>query len=434
MKLHAALQIGFRYLRGSGKSGIHSHLRSALLGITLSIIPLILVLEVSDGMIEGITRRFIELGTYHMQIIPRGETDSKTLERVYKQMEKTEGVSNVSWEHQGLGLAYSENDRTGSTIRAIEPDLYEKDKGFRKYMELTSGSFDLSLQDNVVIGSRLAEELDISVGESLKVLTVRSIGSSFLPRISTFTVTGVVSAGYKELDALWMFIPLEKGKRILRGNNQRSFIGTKVENPYDSMEKYRSRIRNIIPASWDIYTWFELERAQYKSFQTTRALLVFIMVLIFMVAAVNISSSIIMLVLEKRSEIAILKSMGASPSTIRTAFIFIGFLIGLIGSCLGMIIGLFLAVNINYVISFLEILINNVYILFQNIVSPMMNLSYEQVELLDPAYYLEKIPIKIVFHELTAVMLFALIFSSFAAYFPAQHAARTRPLDVMRKH
>ena len=160
----------------------------------------------------------------------------------------------------------------------------------------------------------------------------------------------------------------------------------------------------------------------------------FIMCLIILVASVNVSSTMVMIVMERAQEIGILKSMCARPGLISSSFVITGFVVGFAGSVLGIALGLVLAVNINEVIGALEAFLNGAQALFLWILSPFLSIELEHpITLLNPDFYLERIPIRIDFFEILAVAAFAILLSTLASYLPAKRAGRIRPLGVLRK-
>jgi len=427
-----------------------SRIRGAVIGIAVSLVPLIVVLEVADGMIQGITARFIEVGTYHLQAIATGDPDVQSVSRLVRVIRTLPGVTAAYPERQGLGLITSRGGKTGGTIRAIDPSMYEKDPTFREYIHMVAGRFDLSTGSSMVIGTGIAHSLDLAPGDTVRVITVRSFGQdAFLPRVSTFTVSGIFTSGYQELDKLWVFIPFDRGARILPSDTARQIIGIKVADPFaipNPLFKPQSRaeslnvlhmigsLQQLLGDQWRLYSWYDLQRAQYMSFATTKNLLVLIMILIVAVAAINISSSVIMLVLEKQGEIAILKSIGASPAGIRRIFILAGFSAGTLGTIIGIGIGLFVAVNVNEAISALQWVLNIFLELFHLLISPFLRVPTVRVDIFNPEFYLQTIPIRIRASEVFLAAFLSIMLSTAASYLPALRAGNIRPLSIMRKH
>lgn len=450
MTICATLLLARRFLFGrAGTPGLSRRVRGGIIGVGLSLIPLVVVLQVADGMIVGITSRFIEAGTSHVQAVARLDVEPAEARARLERASGIEGVTLAAAERQGIGLAAVSGARAAITIRAVEPDLLARDPGLQRYLEIESGSWDLSEPEYIVLGRQIAEQLDVAVGDPVRVLTARPLpGGRFLPRSSSFTVQAIVSTGYADLDRLWAFIPLDRGESILPPESSRLYIRFKVEDPLAlpnplfatrPADQARARdlmadLRRTLGTEYRVVTWFEAERAQYMSFQTTKDLLVFIMVLIVLVAAVNISSTLVMLVLEKQEEIAVLKSLGASPEGLRTAFVIAGFVLGAIGTVAGIAIGLLIAVHINELLYAVEWIINAIGWLGATLLSPFTDLAPPNVQLLSGGFYLEQIPITIRLADLLLVSMLSLMLSTAAAWLPARRAGRIRPLEVLRRH
>jgi lipoprotein-releasing system permease protein len=419
----------------SRRGRISGFLFGSIIGVGLSLIPLVVVLEVADGMIEGITRRYLEVGTYHFQVSLPGNANLESYESLAERLRGKAGITQVIPERQGMGLLYTGSGRGAVTVRAVPPSLYTEDAGFRRYFQILEGSFDLSHANCILVGREIARKLGVQVGDPVKLLTMvsTSIGRS-LPRISSFVVTGIFSTGYQELDKLWTYIPLPAAERVLPRGSSSTFLGVKVADPFRRIDAQLRALEAVVPEEAQVASWFDLERANYKSFQTTRALLIFIMALIVAVATINISSSLIMVVIEKTEEIGILKAMGAEPREITRTFVFTGLCVGFAGVVLGLSIGLLVAVNINSILAGAEVLVNWLVYAARQLASPILPVhSSAPVRLFNAEFYLEEIPIRIKIGELLSVSAASLSLSALAAFFPARSAGRIKPLEVLRK-
>lgn len=435
MRLSAVLMLSVRNFRDAAAGRTLSRqMVGAIVGVALGLVPLVVSLEVADGMIAGITDRFVELGTYHLQAVPYMEVEATAVAQGAEAVEQLVPSALAVPERRGLGLVAGATGRSGVTIRALPPQLYERDAGLRRYLNLDDGVFDVG-GDGVLIGRTVAEEIGVAVGDTVRLLTPRDLPSGGLVfRVSTMTVTGVFSTGYQELDGLWVLISSAQGERILAPSRSSNILGIKLPQREGELYRTSGEVQDALGAGWAVYTWYELERAQYKSFQTTKALLLFIMVLILVVASVNISSSLVTMVIEKRQEIAILKSTGAHPHGIALAFVITGLLTGVVGTIVGLAVGMAVSLNINAVISGLESITTGVSILAARLLAPFVSLPEAQIDLFNASFYLERIPVRVEPAELLAIGAFSIALATAAAYFPARGAARIRPLDVMRKH
>lgn len=427
------------------KSNGHRSLLGAMICIGISLIPLVAILVISNGMIEGITGRIIGLSTRDISIYINGRSPSvRRLEKftyTAKEIETIPGVKAAYPEIQGIGLAAGKTKRTGASIRAVQNDLFTADENFSSLFNIVEGTVELKDSNDAIIGKNIADSLSIHAGDKLKLITINSnTRTNITPKVTMLNVKGIVSSGYQELDALWVFIPLQTGFKILPQNTSQFVIGVKSEDAF-SQELYYLQ-QDIIDAAEGegeinpilysaVYRWDEMNTSQFENFASTQALLLLIMLLIVLVASVNISSALVMLVMERRKEIAILKSVGASSDGISTAFLFTGFAAGAGGVLIGIPIGLLAAVNVNTLINLAEKIINLLakffFVLFNS------QADFYQIHLLDPAYYLQNIPITIPFDKLMIIACGTLVLSLIVSAVPAIKAGKEKPLDTLRK-
>jgi lipoprotein-releasing system permease protein len=441
MKLKASIQLALRYLgvgSGTSESNARNSLYGAIAGIGISLIPLITVLVVADGMIEGISSRIIELSTSHLRVTDFTNSPDSS-EYALNMVSLTESVKNASFrstleavwpERQGLGIAVGSKGRSGATIRATGADFFQNPE-VKKLLTVISGVPNLSGATDAIIGSKLARDIGIDSGDTFRLLTMRTSPSGKnIPKFTTFKVRGVVSSGYQELDALWVFIPFETGCSILDAASSRTFISIQTGNAFESLEPLQHEISRFVPDGFYVHSWKELNRSQFQSFNTTRILLLFIMLLIVLIASVNVSSALVMMVMERRKEIAILKSMGATPQGISFSFIIAGFFTGLGGLVFGMPIGILVALHINSIFLVAEKVISVLLTLFSSISGIAMDVD---VKLLDPAYYLQEIPVNLDIVELLCIAGGTLVLSVLVSILPAYRAGQEKPIEIMRK-
>jgi lipoprotein-releasing system permease protein len=418
--------------RRSGKTT--RHLLGSILGIAISLVPLITVIEVSGGMIEGITRRFIEIGSYHLQIRSYSPIDEEQEKLLLDTLQSDAAVVNIHPLVFGEGLVYSKSGKTGVSVRSLEENYYQSDPQVRKYLTLEAGSFELGNPQDALLSAEVAAKLEVSTGDQVRLLTARAFpGRAPVLRPTNFTVRGIFSTGYYELDALSMYIPIATG-RVLFTEAGSYVVGIKLKDPYGDIDKYARRLTEKIGPEWRVHTWYSLERPMIESFATTRTLLIFVMAMIVAVAAVNISSSMLMLVIEKEPEIAMLKSMGISSRLLTHSFLFTGFFIGLSAVLLGLGIGLPAAVHINEMIQGIEKILNIGLQTAARVLKPFGGGIEREVALFDESYYLETIPIRIEFLEVLLTAMGTILAATAAAFFPARRAGTLKPLTILRKH
>jgi lipoprotein-releasing system permease protein len=425
--------LSFRVLRGKG--GTARYLRGAVIGIAISLVPLIVVMEVSTGMIEGITARLLEVGTYHLQLALPPDTTIERLGKLADSIGSLSGVVAAVPERQGTALLVSSHGAAGVSVRFVPPDAFQRDAGFRSFVTVRDGASDLTRIDSLLASSAMAASLGIKAGDRVTLLTTYGENMSGLPRLTPLTVAGIYETGYQELDATLAYAPLALADRVLSPLTARTMIGIKVADPFGDLSAISRAAAAAAGGSVRVATWREIESARLGSFSTTKALLLLIMALVVVVASVNVSSSVLMILFERRFDLGILKSVGASPRSLALSFLCAGFATGLLGTVLGIAAGLLVAVNINEVMAGLEWIVNQG-IALASLARSSFDPSAQPIgsfTLFNSAYYLKQIPIRIDPREVIAAAIAALALSAAASYVPAARAARTRPLEVLRK-
>jgi lipoprotein-releasing system permease protein len=420
MKTGAGFFIALRYLWGRAREG-GRYLRGAAVGIAVSLVPIMVTLIVADGMIRGITDRYLELGTGHLQVY--NFSGGAELTELFPRIAGAPGVRGVWPERQGLGVLAGKGGKAGATIRAVESSFWD-DEGSRRFLKTIAGASKPG-PGELLLGEELARLLGAEPGDTLRIMTIRlSEGGLMLPRLSPFTVAGIVSSGYRELDSLWCIMDWEAGERILQANFSSPRLVVKIDDPYRRSGAAETELYRLLGPDYGIYTWKELQSAQYGSYESTRQLLLFIMALIVLVAAVNVSSATSMLAIERQRDIAVLKAAGASPAGTSRVFLWGAFLTGLCGAAAGIGAGLLIGVFINPLIAGLEGLLSFVSGLFHG----------RPVKILDPGYYLETIPIIINWRAVFFIGVFTVVSSVISSWIPARRAGKTRPMDILRKY
>ncbi|MDR2518993.1 MAG: FtsX-like permease family protein [Spirochaetaceae bacterium] len=421
MKAGPCFFIAFRYLLGRDQEG-GRYLRGAAAGIALSLIPIIITLIVADGMIRGITDRAVELGTGHLQIWPSSRAGGGSgLEGAADYLREDPRVRGLWRERHGLGVVIGPAGKTGATIRAVDPSFWEDTESGR-YLTVLSGEARITGGREVLLGQALAQAVGAEAGGNVRVMTARlTEDGRTVPRTAVFTVRGVISSGYRELDALWCVTGYEAGDQALPPSAG-AYLIAKITRPYEEADQIAAEWASQLGGGFHIYTWKDLQRSQYSSYESTRQILLFIMALVVLVAAVNVSSATSMLALERRRDIAILKTGGASPADAAGIFIWGAFLTGLTGACTGISAGLLIGAFINPLIHALE----GVFAFFSGL------FHGEAVKILDPGYYLERIPVIINWPDVLAIFLFTLICAVGASWIPARRAGALKILGILR--
>jgi len=418
----------------------------AVLGIGISLIPLIIVLLVSDGMIEGITNRYMETKTYHLQIALPLESGNDA-RKIMSALQESLPGGRFFEERSGPAVAVAGSENHSVYLRAVDPSFCS-DPGTMHYVQIENGEFGFPSLKSIILGKPLAEALKISVGDTLTLLTPRKSEpedseypesiANYQPKLSFYRVSGIISSGYHDLDAQLAFIPIKEGEKILNFAGASSFIGIKTEKPYgkelDAVRNKTADLVSQIGLYWFepvyIRSWMQIERSLFRSFEVTRSTLLFIMAIAIAVAAINLSSALLTFVADHTTEIAIFRSYGASSRSIGAIFLWAGTLTGAVGTLAGITLGLTFSLFINPIIRGMEWLINGFNVLFALLAGqPVL-----PVKLLDPSYYLEKIPVTVNVVEIAVISAVSLLVCIMASLIPARNASKISVLELFRKN
>lgn len=440
MTFKSSFLYGIRLLKPSKKttSNGRKSLFGAIFGIALSIVPLVVVLVVANGMIEGITNRMVGLSSYHLQAVQTiqlgvdEDEHIELLQSIRNDIEIIDGVENAFIERQGVALAVGKSGRTGATIRAVEKDFFTRNNAFREYVEVIDGVADFPTDKSVVIGQKIAETLGFKVGDTIRLMTTKTLSNGNIsPKMLTCKVAGIVSSGYEEVDGLWVFMPIETGFSYLSSASSQIKVGVETLEPFtNDFTRISIDTMQTLPSGFYIYRWTDLNSSQFENYASTKMLLLLIMFLILLIASINISAALIMTTLERQKEIAILKSIGATRGGITLSFMIVGLFCGLGGLIIGLPIGLLLGLNFNSILHFFEFIVNLITRFWYTITGQA---GFTTIEFLSPEYYLQNIEVSIPSIEIVYIIIGTIVLSTLVSIAPAMRAGKDTPLDLLRK-
>ena len=330
----------------NGRSAVTSFFAS--LGICFGIMTLIVVMSVMNGFQMEFKNAIMEVSSYHMQV--RGVTDD-TEARFTSWCENEKDIvsANPFYEAQSF-MAASSGGQAAALIRALPADIARTDAGFAREMLMVSGSFAIEDDDAIVLGSSLADSLGVRTGGEVTLLAL-SGGSdvALLSRTRRFRVTGIFYAGYADINASYAFINIESGKKNF-GRSAEKVYGIKLR--HESLDAHIiGKINKMFPTLTAV-SWREYNRSFFGALRVEKNMLMILVLLIFVVVAINIYSGMRRLVYERRREISILAALGGKGGEIKSIFILRGFFTGCAGAAGGVLLGLLLCVNIGGVFLF----------------------------------------------------------------------------------
>jgi lipoprotein-releasing system permease protein len=411
--------IGLRYLKAKRKQTFVSIITAiSIAGVMVGVMALIIVLAVMNGFEKTLKEKI--LGTYaHIVLLKAGQEGMDNDEEVTAKVKEAKGVVAAAPFILNQVMLSSESNVSGAVLKGIDPDREVKVTELGRYMK--AGRLqDLKKTEEgglpgIVVGSELARHLGVSVNDKIQVVsplgTMTPMG--MMPKMKRFRVSGIFNSGMYEYDNTLAYISLGSAQRFFGlGENQVTGIEIKVADVYQ-VKEVGKEIRRKMGFSYWTKDWMEMNRNLFAALRLEKIAMFIILVLIVLVAAFNIISTLIMVVIEKHRDIAILKSMGAPSMGILKIFIVEGVVIGLVGTVLGTVLGLVAAFNLEKITSFVE------------------NLFGFKI-LSSDVYYIDKLPSQVNPLDVGLIVLTALLISFLATLYPSWRASKLDPAEALR--
>ncbi|MBK7955399.1 MAG: lipoprotein-releasing ABC transporter permease subunit [Candidatus Accumulibacter sp.] len=413
MALPYELLIGLRYTRAKK----HNHFISfisliSMFGIALGVAALIVVLSVMNGFQTELRARILAV-VAHVEITGVGG-EMVGWEQVARQAAEQPQVLAAAPFVQAQGmLAYGQAVR-GAVVRGILPDLEDRVADFRPHMK--SGQLDALLPDsfNIILGSELARALGVFVGDRVTLIAPQGVvtPAGVVPRLKTFHVVGVFEVGMYEYDSGLALIHIADAQRLYRMDDRVSGVRLKLDDLFVA-----PRVARLLAGKLDVNAfisdWTRSHANFFRAVQIEKNMMFIILSLIVAVAAFNIVSTLVMAVTDKQSDIAILRTLGASPASIMAVFIVQGALIGFIGLGLGVAGGVALALNVDVVVPLIERMLGTQF-------------------LAKEVYYISNLPSELQWADVTTITGVAFVLALVATIYPSWRAARVNPAAALR--
>jgi lipoprotein-releasing system permease protein len=404
--------IAGRYLRTRRKEGFVSVIAGcSFLGIMLGVATLIIVLSVMNGFRKELLDKIVGVnGHIFLTPIERPLDDYK---QVAERLQQVRGVTMAIPMVEGQALGSSQYGNSGVLVRGMsEADI----KRIRFIAgNIRQGSLEnFEEQNGVAIGRRLAETLSIRAGDNMTIVSPRGASTPFgtAPRIKAYPVVAVFEIGMSEFDGIFVFMPLAEAQAYFNKDDEVNVIEVFIDNA-DRTQQVRDAIEANAPRPLVLTDWRQRNRTFFSALEVERNVMFLILMLIVLVAALNIVSGLIMLVKDKSSDIAILRTMGATSGSVLRIFLITGASIGIVGTIAGFGLGLLICANIQAIQQFVS--------------------RISGTQLWDPTVrFLTEIPAETNASEVIAVVLMALVLSLLATLYPAWRAAKLDPVEALR--
>ncbi len=395
-----------RYLRAKRKQKFVSLISLiSVIGVAVGVMALIVVLAVYTGFTEGLRNQIIGINAHILVQRYGGNIDDP--EELVRRVETISGVAAAAPYIYGQALITSNHNSTGVVLRGIDPGSAERvinigkdmKTGRLKNLDQTKG------RPGIVLGRELARQLDVGRGSRIRLISPNGPLSpmGILPMIRTCKVIGIFETGMFEYDSTLAFISLNTA-RSLTGMT-RGVDGLEVRvTDIDQAGSIAARIRKLLGRGYSVRDWMQINRNLFAALKLEKTGIFIALDLIILVAALNIISALVMVVMEKNRDIAILKSMGATTRSIMRIFFYQGAVIGLSGTMLGVVGGLGLCAILK---------------------------RYKFIELPRNVYPMSTLPIQVVPSDVVIIAVSAMVITLAATLYPSWKASRIRPAEAL---
>jgi lipoprotein-releasing system permease protein len=404
--------VAMRYLRSRRREGFISFITwMSLLGIALGVATLIIVMAVMNGFRHELLSRILGLNG-HLSVYGVLNVMSK-FDPLAEKVRGVPGVLTVTPVIEGQVMATARGVARGAVVRGVR----RADLAGRPLVadNIIAGSLaDFGGGDTVLVGQRLANRLGLMVGEAITLISPQGNATAFgtVPRLRSYRIAATFEIGMYEYDSSFVFMPLEAAQLYFKMPGAVSYLEVMIDDA-DRARERAAVVSQVLGGRGRIHDWQQSNASFFNAIQVERNVMFLILTLIIVVAAFNIVSSLIMLVKDKGRDIAILRTMGATRGMIMRIFLLSGASVGVIGTFLGLALGLAFAVNIETIRQWIEGLTNT-------------ELFAAEI------YFLSHLPAKIDPTEVGAVVVMGLGLSFLATLYPSWRAARIDPVDALR--
>ena len=407
--------VGLRYTRagkGSGRSGFISFISLiSVAGIGLGVAALIIVLSVMNGFQKQVTDRMLSVLAHIEVFDQRG--DMPQWREAERQALRNPAVLAAAPFVESQGLLQKNGAMRPVVIRGVLPEAERKVSQVASTMR--QGSFDSLAPGsfNIVLGYGLAAGLNVQVGDKVTMLLAQAqtTPAGMLPRMRSFTVSGIFESGHMEFDTGMAFIGLEDAQKMERLGAPAG-LRLRVADMYRAPQ-VAAELEKSMSSELTMRDWSELNKVWFGAVQTEKKMMFIILTLIVTVAAFNLVSTLVMTVTDKQPDIAILRTLGASPRSIMKIFMVQGAVAGLLGTALGVGGGVLVALNIDVIVPFIEQLLG-VQFLSKDI------------------YQFSAVPSDLRWPDVASIGVVAVLLSFAATVYPSWSASRVKPAEALR--
>ncbi len=407
------LYVGLRYTRAKRRNHFISFISlTSMIGIALGVTALITVLSVMNGFEEELRSRILGMASHAS--ISGADGTLADWPQVAEQVSANAHVLGVAPFVRGETMLANGGRVSGALLQGILPEQEPRVSEVGKHMQ----GGDLNLlqagEYGIILGSELAHSLGARVGDQVTVITPQANFSpaGIMPRLRRFTLVGTFEVGMYEYDRGVALIHLQDAARLFRLDDKVSGLRMKLDDLFEA-PRIAQEVANQLPQIYRVDNWTRQHANFFRAVKTEKRVMFVILTLIVAVAAFNIVSTLVMVVTDKQADIAILRTLGATPASIMGIFMVQGALIGILGTLLGAVGGYALATNVETIV-------------------PAIEKAFEVQFMAPDVYYISDLPSKLVWSDLWQITSVAFFLSLVATLYPAWRASRTQPAEALR--
>ena len=396
----------------------------AVLVICFGVMSLVTVVSVMNGFQMSFVNAIMELSSFHIRV---SNLESQAEADFLDSCADSKEIRCVSpfYESQAL-LVGNKSKESAGIIRGVDARTCEFDEGFAREIKIVSGSFDLSSADSIVLGSYLAQSLGVTTGNTVNLLAL-SGGKDveLLSQNRQFKVTGIFECGYYDINQGYAFVSLEAA-RMYFGEDAPVFYGIKIRRPQND-GFVSAAIKSRFPDA-AVQSWREYNRTFFGALRVEKNILMLLVFLIFVVVAVNIYNGMRRLVFERSQEIAALSALGGTSFQIKTIFVVRGFLTGAAGTVIGIVLGIFISLNIRSVFLGVSHCLYWLELFFTSVFSPE-NAAFVTENQMYAIY--ASIPARIIPSEVLLISLFGVLSPLLASALASRSVLKLKIAEVL---
>jgi lipoprotein-releasing system permease protein len=408
-----AWRLARRYLRPKSDSRFLSFIAVVgMAGVAIGVAVLLVVLGVMNGFESELKNRILSVAAH--ATISGLEGPIVEWQPLAESARRAPGVSAVAPYVEARALMAQGRTVRGVLVRGIDPEIERTVSTLDQHVRSTTLDALVPGRYAVLLGKSLAEDLHAKVGDQVVIAAPQGVATpaGVVPRLRRFTVIGTLDSGLYEFDHNVAVVARQDAARLFKTGSGVTGLRLKLDDPFAAAAVVR-RVAVDLGGGFYISDWTREHGNFFRSIATTKSIMFVLLLLVMAVAAFNIVATLSMLVREKRSDIAILRTMGVSPGTILLTFVLQGTAIGLAGTVLGLIAGILIAAHLSGLVHALEVLLHTT--------------------LIDPrVYLLDELPARVTVADALRVCGTAVVLSILSTLPPAATAARTQPAEALR--